>query len=332
MTTVVKRVSVANNAGRKPWAPLLAGLCLRVVWAPYSRVLTAVPTFKVRPAAVDAGYVVPISPSASVLNGSAGVLSDIGIFSDAGMVPASFSVAGVSAGDFMFVRDDTGEMKTGVYEVLSIDDPAAKQARLGNPYRRDGQELWPWDAAKTGLTWRMAYRCALDTSSALFAPGRSPLTAPEGNLQESPWKYSTLHAVEIDDGTDLYIAEFFLRECSEENLVWFDGSPWQGFVTGKQDRQRVAIDFCRDPGFSNHGGIGTVDIVSGDLYWDPAHTKQDEVTIEQAIRLGVYATSGTGTKSATFRLRARTGDSIYVDVDVSLTVVDSREHVNQEVV
>lgn len=330
MATITKRVALPNNAGKDAFSPVLAGLGVLVVFQPRDSAASSAPTFRFRPVAYGgAGIVQTVSPSVA-LSGVNGGITDIGFFRDT-IAVADWAAAGIEVGDHLWIYDGTGAFKTGVYEVGAVGVSSADNLRLVNPYRRDGQFLWPFSGTISGLTWRACYTCVVDTGALPTMARRAPYVAPEENLQASAFKFSTLHVIEINDGVDTYQAEFYVRECSDENLVWFDGVSWQGFETGKQGRERIDVDFCRDKGFANRGGIGSVEITAGDLWWDPDHTEQSEVLIGQATRLGVYCTAASGGKTATFRLRSKFGDTVYRDVDVEFQVVDSRRAVGKEI-
>lgn len=331
MSTIASRkVRLANNAGYEPHAPLLVGLGLLVVIVPYSAP-SAAPSVTLRPSDVDADGAVSLTSQLSppvghgVIAGVNAVLDTDAHFTKSGV--ANWAAVGFSAGDFIYLLDTSGEMKTAVYEIADVGNPSADVMRLLNPYRDDGQILWPLDADKTGLTYRACWKLLYDTSGPEIQTGMSGVAAGEPSAGRSAADFTGLarkHTLHVTLGTKEYDAEFYVLACSNANMVFFDGLPWAELTTGKGTADRIAVDFCRDAGFSNRGGIGTVEIVSGAVYWDPAHTQQGEITLEQALTCGVYYSSaGDGNKAVTFRFRARRGDSVYKDTAVTITVAGS---------
>lgn len=316
MATIERRLRLANNAGGSELTPLLAGLSMRAIFAPFGGSVGTPPTWYLRPKnyGTDTDFDVTslVSPAVAIDGSANGTLSDIGQFS--ALTVTNWATEGIAAGDVLLITDTSGVMKTGLYEVYDTGVANASKLRLLNPYRDDGQLLWPFTGAITGLSWAAAWTLVFDTSRP---------EVQSGSVDNATGAYlaAVEHVLDVVSGGDTYRSTFFIRNCSNANLVWLDGTPHDGFTTTKQDKQRIAIDFCRDAGFLNRGGIGTVEIASGTgFFWDPAHAEQGEITLAQALRTGVYVSAGTGTKTATFRLRARRGDATYKDVAVSISV------------
>lgn len=327
MATITSAIRFANEAGGSRSMPILRGLCARAVIIPWAANPTAVPTVKIRPenygtAATATDVSSSLTPQAYI-TGSAGTLSDMGRFSDTAV--SDWDAAGIAKGDYILIIDSTGTMKTGVYEIESVGTGDGMSAdnliRLLNPYRDDGSVLWPYDGQITSLSWRIAWRLDIDTAQMPIMAGRSHVRPPDLDLSAVPSEMSVPHILSVYDGTDTYYFRFYVRDVRDGDIIWFDGVPWDGYQTAKKDRQRIGISFIHDIGMVNRGGIGTVEITTGNFYWDPDHTEQGEITVSKAQAVGVYVTSGTGTKTGTFRLRAARGDTIYRDVAVSITVV-----------
>ena len=281
MALIERRMRMANNAGGSELTPLLVGLGLRAVFAPFGGSVGTPPTWYLRPKnyGTDTDFDVTslVSPSVSIGGSANGTLSDIGQFSAVGVT--NWNTEGLSAGDVLLITDASGVMKTGLYEIYDIGVANNSKLRLLNPYRDDGQLLWPFTGDITGLTWASAWTLSFDTS-------RPEVQAGSRDEITGSYLAAVEHVLDVVAGGDTYRNTFFVRDCSEANLVWFDGTPHDGFTTTKSNKQRIEIDFCRDAGFINRGGIGTVEITTGLFYWDPAHAEQGEIAIDQALRTG----------------------------------------------
>lgn len=319
MTEITKSINVFNNAGKKKQSPLLRGLGLRFVHIPSYGSGVGAPVVTLRPLAAteeaaEADLSLSVTPSL-FQEGNNGTLDTYGRFSDP--VIGDWASSGLAAGDFIYIKDTSGDMKTGLYEVADVGLPSAEYCRFYNPYREDGQLLWPFDGSKTGLTWNYCFLLAYDSSNGLVQPGIA-------NTIRDALNVAVEHEVTFKDGTDILRGRFFVRDAPDSEIILFDGLSWDGFTTTKQGDDRIALSFLRSVGWVGVGGIGTVEIVSStDFYWDSGHTKQGEERVGLAKTMGVYVTSGTGTKTGTFRLRSRFGDTIYRDVAVTITVVAS---------
>lgn len=320
MTEVTRRLNIFNTAGKERFNPVLQGLGLRFVYIPDpASPPAAVPTAILKPtlAAEDAAEVdlsSTLTPQV-VLSGSVGILDAQGRFSDTS-VP-NWATAGIAAGDFLFLKDTAGNMKTGLYEVADVGTPNVDDLRLLNPYREDGQMLWPFNGAKSNLAWVAAYLLEYDSADGLCQGGvASDILGASYVAVE--------HEIVFKASSDVLRGRFFVRGAPDEDIIILDGVSWDGFTTTKQDEDRIALNFLRSPLWFGHGGIGVVEIVSStDFYWDSAHTKQGTERIALAKVMGVYVTSGTGSKTGTFRLRSRFGDPNYKDVVVTLTVISA---------
>lgn len=341
MATLERDFNVANNAGKTKLNAFMKGLGFRAVISAWGTYPGGVPTLTLNPTEIGvpdtSGGEVDVTSLASpqgVASGTTATLSDMGRFSDS--VDWTTVAGGLSAGDYLFLKDTTGGIKTGVYEIEAVgvaDGMATNQElRLLNPYRDDGQVLWPFQGAITSISWFVCWTLHIDTDNEDYFLADKPL---EPDPPDSVWLFeshrSIQHTLVVKDGSDRYRMNFWLRDCDDGDLCWLDGTPWTGFETTKQDEDNLRLSVTNSKGMKN-GGVGTVQIVSGtDIYWDSGHTKQDEITHHQAESLGVFLSAGTGSKSGTFRLRARRGDTIYRDVAVTVEVVTANAYqVNKE--